>query len=88
MAGANAVVLGRSDTVGSPVAVMLRSRDATVKTVTLVVAAIGKAEFVKDATKNSGQRLVGDVDFASASAVASFITPVANTLASTERIRA
>ena len=29
-----------------------------------------------DATKKSGQRLVGDVDFASASQVASFITPV------------
>lgn len=28
--GANAVVLGRSDIVGSPVSVMLRSKDATV----------------------------------------------------------
>lgn len=31
---------------------------------------------VPDASKKSGQRLVGDVDFASASKVASFITPV------------
>ncbi|KAH8117600.1 FTHFS-domain-containing protein [Phellopilus nigrolimitatus] len=132
IAGSTAVVLGRSDIVGSPVAAMLRSRDATVtqchsrtknlpeivKTADIVVAAIGKAEFVKgewlkpgavvidvginyvpDATKKSGQRLVGDVDFASASVVASHITPVpggvgpttvallmANTLTSAERL--
>jgi methylenetetrahydrofolate dehydrogenase (NADP+)/methenyltetrahydrofolate cyclohydrolase/formyltetrahydrofolate synthetase len=30
LSGANAVVLGRSDIVGSPVASMLRNRDATV----------------------------------------------------------
>ncbi|TFK76437.1 FTHFS-domain-containing protein [Pluteus cervinus] len=61
LAGANAVVLGRSDIVGSPVAAMLRHRDATVtqchsrtkdieaivKTADVVVSAIGKAEFVK-----------------------------------------
>ncbi|KII88500.1 hypothetical protein PLICRDRAFT_111129 [Plicaturopsis crispa FD-325 SS-3] len=109
LSGANAVVLGRSDIVGSPVASLLKNRDATVtvchsrtknlpdivKTADIVVAAIGKAEFVKgewlkpgavvidvginyvpDATKKSGQRLVGDVDYASASAVASYITPV------------
>ncbi|KAJ7063315.1 formate--tetrahydrofolate ligase-domain-containing protein [Mycena amicta] len=109
LAGANAVVLGRSDIVGSPVASMLRNRDATVtqchsrtknieaivKTADILVAAVGKAQFVQgswikpgavvidvginylpDATKKSGQRLVGDVDFASASEVASYITPV------------
>ncbi|EIN07373.1 FTHFS-domain-containing protein [Punctularia strigosozonata HHB-11173 SS5] len=109
IAGANAVVLGRSDIVGSPVAAMLRNKDATVtqchsktknlpelvKNVDIVVAAIGKAEFVQgswlkpgavvidvginyvpDATKKSGQRLVGDVHFSSASDVASYITPV------------
>lgn len=109
IAGANAVVLGRSDIVGSPVAALLRSKDATVtqchsrtknieeivKGADIVVAAIGKAEFVKgswikpgavvidvginyvpDDTKKSGQRLVGDVEFAAASAVASHITPV------------
>lgn len=130
--GAHAVVLGRSDIVGSPVAAMLRARDATVtqchsrtqnlpeivKTADIVVAAIGKAEFVKgdwlkpgaividvginyvpDETKKTGQRLVGDVHFESASAVASYITPVPggvgpmtvallmqNTLASAERL--
>ncbi|KAG8937322.1 tetrahydrofolate synthase [Tulasnella sp. 419] len=107
--GKTAVVLGRSDIVGSPVAAMLRKRDATVtqchsrtqnlpdivKTADILVSAIGKPEFVKaewlkpgaividvgtnfipDATKKSGQRLVGDVDFASASKVTSHITPV------------
>ncbi|KAJ7046787.1 formate--tetrahydrofolate ligase-domain-containing protein [Mycena alexandri] len=109
LSGASAVVLGRSDIVGSPVASMLKNRDATVtqchsrtknveaiiKHADIVVAAIGKPQFVQgswlkpgavvidvginyipDATKKSGQRLVGDVDFASASEVASHITPV------------
>ncbi|OCH93375.1 C-1-tetrahydrofolate synthase [Obba rivulosa] len=132
IAGSRAVVLGRSDIVGTPVAAMLRNRDATVtqchsrtknlpeivKDADIVVSAIGKPEFVQgswlkpgavvidvgtnyipDATKKSGQRLVGDVDFASASAVASYITPVpggvgpmtvamlmVNTLKSAERL--
>ncbi|KAF8212232.1 C-1-tetrahydrofolate synthase [Mycena galopus ATCC 62051] len=95
LSGANAVVLGRSDIVGSPVASMLRNRDTTVtqchsrtknieaiiKNADIIVAAIGKAQFASTifrvhSTKKSGQRLVGDVDFASASAVASYITPV------------
>ncbi len=107
--GKNAVVLGRSDIVGSPVSYLLKNADATVtvchsrtadlpshlKQADIVVAAIGQTNFVKgewlkpgcvvidvgtnyieDATKKSGQRLVGDVDFASASEVASLITPV------------
>ncbi|KAH9935047.1 FTHFS-domain-containing protein [Fomitopsis serialis] len=132
IAGSQAVVLGRSDIVGSPVAAMLRNRDATVtqchsrtknlpeivRSADILVSAIGKPEFVQgswlkpgavvidvgtnyipDATKKSGQRLVGDVHFASASAVASYITPVpggvgpmtvamlmANTLRSAERL--
>ncbi|KAI0082803.1 FTHFS-domain-containing protein [Panus rudis PR-1116 ss-1] len=109
IAGSTAVVLGRSDIVGSPVAAILRSRDATVtqchsrtqnlqeivKTADILVSAIGKPQFVQgswlkpgvvvidvgtnyipDATKKSGQRLVGDVDFESAKEVASHITPV------------
>ncbi|QSS56416.1 C-1-tetrahydrofolate synthase [Histoplasma capsulatum var. duboisii H88] len=109
LAGKNAVVLGRSDIVGSPVSYLLKSADATVtvchsktknleaivKDADILVAAIGKPEFVKgswlrpgvvvidvgtnyipDATKKSGQRLVGDVEFSSASEVASHITPV------------
>jgi methylenetetrahydrofolate dehydrogenase (NADP+)/methenyltetrahydrofolate cyclohydrolase/formyltetrahydrofolate synthetase len=107
--GKRAVVLGRSDIVGSPVSYLLKKADATVtvchsktenlpdmiKSADVLVSAIGKAEFVKgdwlkpgaividvginyvpDATKKSGQRLVGDVDYQSASRVASFITPV------------
>lgn len=107
--GKNAVVLGRSDIVGSPVSYLLKEADATVtvchsrttgledhlKRADVVIAAIGKANFVKgewlkpgvvvidvgtnfipDATKKSGQRLVGDVDFESAVEVASHITPV------------
>ncbi|KAF8507340.1 C-1-tetrahydrofolate synthase [Hysterangium stoloniferum] len=109
IAGANAVVLGRSDIVGSPVAAMLRKRDATVtqchsrtkdlqsivKGADILVAAIGKPQLIKgdwlkpgaividvgtnyipDATKKTGQRLVGDVDFNSAVLTASHITPV------------
>jgi methylenetetrahydrofolate dehydrogenase (NADP+)/methenyltetrahydrofolate cyclohydrolase/formyltetrahydrofolate synthetase len=107
--GKNAVVLGRSDIVGSPVSYLLKDADATVtvchsrtvgledyiKRADVLVSAIGKPNFVQgswlkpgavvidvgtnyvpDETKKSGQRLVGDVDFASASEVASQITPV------------
>ncbi|KAL1958935.1 hypothetical protein VTO42DRAFT_3488 [Malbranchea cinnamomea] len=108
-AGKEAVVLGRSDIVGSPVSYLLKNADATVtvchsktknlpeiiKKADILVAALGKPEFVKgdwlkpgvvvidvginyipDPTKKSGQRLVGDVEFASAVEVASHITPV------------
>ncbi|ODH16243.1 hypothetical protein ACO22_06371 [Paracoccidioides brasiliensis] len=61
LAGKNAVVLGRSDIVGSPVSYLLKSADATVtvchsktkdleniiKQADILVAAIGKPEFVK-----------------------------------------
>jgi methylenetetrahydrofolate dehydrogenase (NADP+) / methenyltetrahydrofolate cyclohydrolase / formyltetrahydrofolate synthetase len=107
--GKDAVVLGRSDIVGSPVSYLLKNADATVtvchsqtegledhiRQADVLVAAIGTANFVKgdwlkpgavvidvgtnfvpDETKKSGYRLAGDVDFASASEVASQITPV------------
>ncbi len=107
--GARAVVLGRSNIVGLPAAMLLVHRNATVtichsrtqniadvvREADIVVAAIGKAQFVKaewikpgatiidvgtnaipDATKKSGQRLVGDVDFEKAKEVAGAITPV------------
>lgn len=109
LSGKNAVVVGRSDIVGSPVSYLLKNADATVtvchskttdlehhlKEADVVVVAIGQPGFIKgewlkkgavvidvgtnyipDATKKSGSRLVGDVDFESASQVASFITPV------------
>jgi 5,10-methylene-tetrahydrofolate dehydrogenase/methenyl tetrahydrofolate cyclohydrolase len=107
--GANAVVVGRSNIVGMPAALLLVHRDATVTIVhsrtrdlpgvvrqaDILIVAIGKAKFVTgdmikpgaavidvginsipDATKKSGQRLVGDVDFEAAKEVAGCITPV------------
>jgi 5,10-methylene-tetrahydrofolate dehydrogenase/methenyl tetrahydrofolate cyclohydrolase len=107
--GANAVVLGRSNIVGMPAALLLISRNATVtvchshtrdlpgviRQADILIAAIGKVEMVRgdwikpgaavidvginsvpDATKKSGHRLVGDVNFNEAREVAGFITPV------------
>ncbi|PKI85175.1 hypothetical protein MVES1_000939 [Malassezia vespertilionis] len=107
--GLHAVVMGRSDIVGNPMASMLRKRNATVtqihsktrdvpailKTADVVVAAIGIANFVQgawlkpgcvvidvgtnyvaDGSKKSGQRLVGDLDMASALPVVKAVTPV------------
>ena len=107
--GANAVVLGRSNIVGMPVALLLVKRNATVtichsrtqnladvvRRADILIAAIGRAHFVTgdmikpgatvidvgtnvidDATRKSGKRLVGDVDYAAATEVAGAITPV------------
>jgi 5,10-methylene-tetrahydrofolate dehydrogenase/methenyl tetrahydrofolate cyclohydrolase len=107
--GANAVVLGRSNIVGMPAALLLIGRNATVtvchsrtrdlpavvRQADILIAAIGKMEMVRgdwikpgaavidvginskpDATKKSGYRLVGDVNFEEAREVAGFITPV------------
>ncbi len=103
IAGARAVVLGRSVLVGKPMAMLLTNADATVTLLhsksrdlageigraDIVVAAIGKPEFVDGAWLKDGaavidvginrladKRLVGDVAFASAAARASVITPV------------
>lgn len=109
ISGKHAVVLGRSDIVGNPISYLLRNADATVtqchsrtknleehvKRADILVAAIGKSQFVKaewlkpgcvvidvgtnyvdDATKKSGKKLLGDVDYEPASEVASHITPV------------
>ncbi len=109
MSGASAVVLGRSNIVGMPVALLLVDNNATVtichsrtkntpellRSADIIVAAIGRARFVKgewikpgatvidvgtnvidDATRKSGKRLVGDVDFDAAVEVAGAITPV------------
>lgn len=109
LAGKHAVVLGRSDIVGTPVSQLLKNADATVtichsktrglqeilKLADVVVVAIGQPEYIKgdwlkpgavvidvginyvpDSSKKSGYRLVGDVDFSSASETASQITPV------------
>ena len=99
--GKNVVVIGRSNVVGKPVAVLLLQKNATVtvchsrtknlpellKTADVIVAAVGKACFVKpDMVKEGvvivdvginavGDKLVGDVDPAVA-AKASAFTPV------------
>ena len=123
--GCNAVVIGRSVSVGKSMAMMLIERGATVtvchsKTrelgeftsrADLVVVAAGRPGLINGSMLKTGAvvidvginrladgKLVGDVDFASASRVASRITPVpggvgrmtvamliANTVASAER---
>lgn len=101
--GKNAVVLGRSDIVGKPMAMLLCNADATVtichsKTQNLqeicqkadiLVAAIGKAKFVKaemvkegavvidvGINRNEEGKLCGDVDYDNVAPKCSFITPV------------
>jgi methylenetetrahydrofolate dehydrogenase (NADP+)/methenyltetrahydrofolate cyclohydrolase len=104
--GAHVVIVGRSDLVGRPLALMLmqkgpaadatvtvchsRSRDlaAVTRTADILVAAMGRPEFIKAemvkpgavvidvGTSRVGERIVGDVDFAAVSQVASAITPV------------
>ena len=109
VSGKRAVVIGRSNIVGLPVAQLLLQANATVtichsKTVRIedvvreaeiVIAACGQRELIRgswlrpcaavidvgtnavtDDTKKAGYRLVGDVHFDEAKAVASCITPV------------
>jgi len=109
LSGLDAVVIGRSNIVGKPMAQLLlaesctvtvahsRTRDLpeTVRRADIVVAAVGRAEMVKGdwikpgatvidvginrlppAEGETKGKLVGDVDFASASQVAGAITPV------------
>ena len=106
LSGMNAVVIGRSNIVGKPMAQLLlgdsctvtiahsRTKDLpeVVRRADIVVAAVGRPEMVpgdwiaKGATvidvginrieRDGKNKLVGDVDFASASAVAGAITPV------------
>ncbi len=102
LTGKKVVVLGRSQVVGKPVALLALERNATVtichsRTQNLeaelaqadvVIAAVGKAHMVCGSMLKEGcvvidvgindleGQTVGDVDFASASEVASAITPV------------
>lgn len=103
LSGKEAVVLGRSNIVGKPMAQCLLSKNATVtichsktkdidkviKRADIVIAAIGKANFVKKEMIKDGAvvvdvginrlddgSLVGDVEFDKVSEVASYITPV------------
>jgi methylenetetrahydrofolate dehydrogenase (NADP+)/methenyltetrahydrofolate cyclohydrolase len=101
--GKECVVLGRSDIVGKPMALLMLHANATVtvchsrtknladvtRRADILVVAIGRPEFVTADMIKPGAvvidvginrladgRLVGDVDFAAASEVASMITPV------------
>lgn len=104
--GKRTLVLGRSNIVGKPVAGLLLQADCTVelahshtrdlpalcRQADILVAALGKPEFVRGdwlkpgswvidvginrVTDSAGSRLVGDVAFDEAAAVAAAITPV------------
>lgn len=108
LSGLDAVVIGRSNIVGKPMAQLLIAESCTVtvahsrtrnladvvKRADIVVAAVGRPEMVKGDWIKPGAtvidvginrvpgaeagktKLVGDVDYASAAAVASAITPV------------
>ncbi|MBS0533862.1 MAG: bifunctional methylenetetrahydrofolate dehydrogenase/methenyltetrahydrofolate cyclohydrolase FolD [Proteobacteria bacterium] len=107
LAGLDAVVIGRSNIVGKPVAQLLLAENATVtiahsktrdlpglcRRADILVAAIGKSEFVRGdwikpgatvidvginrvAGEGGKARIVGDVAFDEAKAVAGAITPV------------
>jgi methylenetetrahydrofolate dehydrogenase (NADP+)/methenyltetrahydrofolate cyclohydrolase len=107
VAGAHAVVIGRSILVGRPVAALLLAANATVtiahsrtkdlaavcKQADIVIAAVGKPELVRGdwikpgaavidvginrvAADGGKTKLVGDVHYESAAAVAGVITPV------------
>jgi methylenetetrahydrofolate dehydrogenase (NADP+)/methenyltetrahydrofolate cyclohydrolase len=107
LAGAEAVVIGRSNIVGKPMAALLLAENCTVtlahsksrdlplivRRADIVVAAAGRAELVRGAWIKPGAtvidvgttrlaaeggktRLIGDVAFAEAQAIAGAITPV------------
>ncbi|MBX2838127.1 MAG: bifunctional methylenetetrahydrofolate dehydrogenase/methenyltetrahydrofolate cyclohydrolase FolD [Gammaproteobacteria bacterium] len=106
LSGKSAVVLGRSNIVGKPMAALLLKESCTVtvahsrtqnleelcRSADILVAAVGRPEMVPGdwikpgaavidvginrIERDGKQKLVGDVDFASASQVAGAITPV------------
>lgn len=102
-AGKHAVIVGRSNIVGKPMALLLLQADATVtvchsrtpdlaqecRRADILISAVGRrglitADMIRpgaavvDVAMNRGEdgRLCGDVDFAAACEVASYITPV------------
>lgn len=103
IAGKNCVVIGRSNIVGKPQAMLLLKENGTVtvchsktkdiasftRGADILVVAVGRAGFVNGdmikpgavvidvgMNRNAEGKLCGDVDFASAEPVASYITPV------------
>lgn len=103
ISGKNAVVIGRSNIVGKPMAMLLLNANATVtvchsktqnlseicRNADILVAAIGKAKFVKENMVKDGAvvvdvgmnrdengKLCGDVDYENVKVKCSYITPV------------
>lgn len=105
VAGKECVVVGRSNIVGKPQAMLLLAKNGTVtvchsktknleevcKRADILVVAVGRPEIIKgnfvkpgavvidvgtNRVEREGKKLVGDVEFSSASEVASYITPV------------
>ena len=102
VSGKEAVVVGRSNNVGKPIAMLLLQENATVtmchsrtkdlaahtKRADILVAAVGRPRFITGDMIKPGamvidvginrvdNKVVGDVDFASAAEVASYISPV------------
>lgn len=103
ISGKECVVIGRSNIVGKPMALLLLAENGTVtvchsrtknlkevcRRADILVVAIGRADFVTadmvkegavvidvGMNRNAEGKLTGDVDFASVSEVASYITPV------------
>ncbi len=103
IAGKECVVIGRSNIVGKPQAMLLLQKNGTVtichsktkdlaevtRRADILVVAIGKADFITGdmikpgavvidvgMNRNAEGKLTGDVDFATASEVAGYITPV------------
>lgn len=103
ISGKNCVVIGRSNIVGKPMAMLLLHKNGTVtichsktknlseitKKADIIVVAIGKANFLKaemikdgaviidvGINRDSGGKLVGDVDFDSIRDKSGYITPV------------
>ena len=111
--GKHCVVVGRSNIVGTPMAILMsrntypgnctttivhsktKNMNSICAEADILIAAIGKPEFIKagmvkegavvidvginrvpDATKKSGARLAGDVDFTNVAPKCSYITPV------------
>jgi methylenetetrahydrofolate dehydrogenase (NADP+)/methenyltetrahydrofolate cyclohydrolase len=103
VAGKECVVVGRSNIVGKPQAMLLLAKNGTVtichsrtknleevcRRADILVVAVGKAELINGSAvkpgavvidvgtnRPEGKKLVGDVEFSSASEKASYITPV------------
>lgn len=103
IAGKECVVVGRSNIVGKPQAMLLLAKNGTVtichsrtkdldevcRRADILVVAVGRPEMIKGSAIKPGavvidvgtnrteaKKLVGDVEFSSASEVASYITPV------------